>query len=330
MGFERFTSYRREAQNYKGEPISTDSLALKLREQCPYSWIKVRSNNKKIWPGEKRLENWDPINNKEDLGSVWMYRPNDNYDSVLFSLLYIRFQGVIYNTYKTIRNRIDVDEYLDATEEWMFQSIRHFNPQKDSSFKSLAYRMMKLCAINCVNRYTTQHTEKDENRKNKKDENGNVIKEIEYHILPTSLDSLLDEEGDYAFSNACIYPEYNNVAILREKYKNENNLLAWIITDLVSNDSYLLQNKKFCKLLDEIAIENNKTSQAIMQSINKGTLNKNFLKNIFNKLLNDESLLKEINFNNSFNITKKGLFTSYYNKGISQLQYDINQYELYR
>lgn len=311
MGFERFNLYKRQASFYTGAQLTTNELAIKLKEECPYDWIKVRNNTKKTYKGEKRVENWNPKTNQPDPNSIWVWRPTDSYDSTLFSLLYIQFQGLIYNTYLSIKNYIDVDEYLDEVEKFLFQCIRHFDPENKASFKSLAYRMIKASAINCVNKYTIQHMKKDKEGNILKDSSGKKIKEIEYKLAPQSLEQILEAEDGSKYCLPSITDNYsNNLFLLKSKYKENQDFLSWLIVDICSDDSEILNNTKL-----DLPIN--------YPTHKKFSLIK--IKELKDKIL-DSKLYIDLGFENISLELYKNKFKKEYKKSIATLSRDVKDF----
>ncbi len=310
MGFERFNLYKKQASFYTGAPLTTDELAIKLKEECPYDWIKVRNNTKKTYKGEKRVENWNPKTDQPDPNSIWVWRPTDSYDSTLFSLLYIQFQGLIYSTYTSIKNYVDVDDYLDEVENFLFRCIRHFDPDK-ASFKSLTYRMIKACAINCVNKYTIQRLKKDAEGKVLKDINGKNIKEIEYKLLPQSLEQTLEAEDGSKYCLPSIMDTYgDNLFLLKNKYKKDKDFLSWLIVDLCSDNSEVLNNSTLNLPID-------------YPSHKKFSLIK--LKELKDKII-DSKLYINLGFENIPLEAYKNKFKKEYKKSILTLSRDVKEF----
>lgn len=344
MGFERFLEYKRTAGRYTGPFIETNELALNLRENCPKAWVKVRPNNKKIWPGEKRCENKNPITGEDDPGSVWMYRPTDAYEEIGFSILYLRFQKTIYHNWSKIHKYVDLDHYLDETENWLCQTIRHYDPSKNASFKTLANTMLSNCAINCINENTSIHYIKDEN-KNQVYEivNGKKCKKkvIEYHQQTLSLDEIMDDPenpNNYNLPKQSM-DTFNTLDLLKEKYKKEKDLVSWALVDWQLPQSQVLSNPQILDSLSKIDPET-KELVKIKDEFNS----KNF-KKAYEKILSSD-LYKEFGFdmptlkaiftaieqqklpNTVKNKQKDKAFNRAYARSIKTLQEDVQEYEM--
>ena len=287
MGFERFKYIKEVARRYKGTP-DLNELAITLKQNCPKAWIKVRGNNKNIWPGEKRCEDLDlskcELLNAEtgelDMskaisspGEVWMWRPNDNYEEIGFSYLYIQFEKTIRYHWNKIKEHVDLDYYLDQTEEWICQTIRHYSPEKEkkSSFKTLANTMLSNCAINCINQNTSIHYYKDKSLITEKNKQGFVYeiingkrckkKDIEYHEKPLSLDGIIENPEDpHNYHLPKDFDEYDSLSsieLLKEKYKLEKDLFCWSVVDWQAKNSQLLNKDILVKEITKINKDNN-------------------------------------------------------------------------
>lgn len=275
MGFERIQLYKKEAQKYIREELDTDTLALKLRETCPKAWIKVRNNCKKVWPGEIRKEIKDESGK---ITEIWMYRPTDNYDTTLFSLLYLRFERTIYAVWRKISGYVDIDDYLDATEDWICQSIRHFEPEK-GNFSSLANTMLNLAATNLINRNTTITRVRDK-------ETGEIIsKEVKYHPTIASLEDIMsDQENPLNYQLPKTEDTgYSIIKELKDKYKRNNDFVTWSLLDVLDNDSQILDDKRLHKCTEKLNPYNFKTLIPVLLNMIEKDLLPSFGFHISNK-----------------------------------------------
>lgn len=323
MSFNRITYYKKEANKFIGEELTINELAIKLKETCPKAWIKVRNNNFRVYKGEIRLENVNPYTHEPDPNSIWMYRPNDNYDSVLFSKLFLQFIPVIYNNYKSIYNIVDEDEYLDYMEYCLCQCIRHFDIEKNCSFKTFTINMLKQLTINCVNKYSTCHKVKNED--------GSISDQHEYHDKPLSLEKLHEIGVDFADNN--IKSESLNIVnILKEKCLQHNDILSWLICDLCLDNSSILGNKKF---IFEQKTHNNQfniLSPCLIESVINNVVDNNLYLDYGFKNSNLVQEFKKISIKNiSFKEKKKAkhsLYNKFYKKSVDFLKQNMNEYRL--
>lgn len=303
MGFERIETFKELAKEYTGNE-SLDEIALKCRESATKGWVKVRNNNKRVYDGEQRKEILDE-NGK--IKEIWMYRPLDNYDPKLFSVLYCSLLKAIYFNWNKVHNWVDVDDYLDTIYDCLCQTIRHYSPivkHKDKeikcSFKTFATNMISNFSINLINRNTTVSR--------KRDKEGNVIsKKVTYYNIPRSLDEILENPKDYDNYNLPKEEEHTSdlVTELKLKYKKQNDFLTWAFLDLQEDESQLLAIKSLFK---------NET---------KFKFSKNTLKKIFIKA-KENNIDKDLGFTENAN-NKRVSFDTLYKKSLLSLQKDIEQ-----
>lgn len=313
------------------ETHSLNSLALLLRETCDREKIYVRNNNKKIWPDEKGGE--DIIDGER---RIWRIRPNDSYNSLLFSYMIVSLENIIYNKYISVRKYLDVDEYLDTVEEWVMQTIRHFDPSKNASFKTLTTMMIGNAVVNLIHKNGgIQHEIKDENGNRQYTYEGGirkVLKNMDYRPVTLSLDSIMDDKTNplnYSLpttdSNLL-----NNMILLKEKYKKENDLISWSIVDWQTDDSELFQNPILIDMFKDkknITFSNRSFKEAY-EKILSTDLYKEFgfekpkLKSLFEQIeqANIDEDLKQRRKNSAYNKA--------YQASIDTLKKDVVEYEI--
>lgn len=336
---EFFTGREQLLINLKNKFLHTqsiDDLVLLLRETCDRHRLYVNNNNYIIWPDEDG--GIEEVNGET---KIWRIRPNDNYDPLLFSYLMINLETLIYNKYISIRKYVDVDEYLDTVEDWIMQSIRHFDPKNEKrvmpgsnkkitikspcNFKTLATTMIGNAVINLIHKNAIQHDIKDENGERqyiidgkiyKKSElteeerrNAEVYKEMEYLLHPLSLDSIMDnKKHPLNYSLPTTGSELmDTMTLLKDKYKREGDLISWLIVDWQTEDSELFQNP--------IMIDMFKDKKNITFS------NRSF-KEAYETILNTD-LYKEFGFEKP-----EVDYSQAYKRSINTLRKDVVEFEL--
>ena len=313
------------------ETHSLNSLALLLRETCDREKIYVRNNNKKIWPDEKGGE--DIIDGER---RIWRIRPNDSYNSLLFSYMIVSLENIIYNKYISVRKYLDVDEYLDTVEEWVMQTIRHFDPSKNASFKTLTTMMIGNAVVNLIHKNGgIQHEIKDENGNRQYTYEGGirkVLKNMEYRPVTLSLDTIMDDKG-HPLNHSLPTTDsnlLNNMTLLKEKYKKENDLISWSIVDWQTDDSELFQNPILIDMFKDkknITFSNRSFKEAY-EKILSSDLYKEFgfekpkLKSLFEQIeqANIDEDLKQRRKNSAYNKA--------YQASMDTLKKDVVEYEI--
>lgn len=313
------------------ETHSLNSLALLLRETCDREKIYVRNNNKKIWPDEKGGE--DIIDGER---RIWRIRPNDSYNSLLFSYMIVSLENIIYNKYISVRKYLDVDEYLDTVEEWVMQTIRHFDPSKNASFKTLTTMMIGNAVVNLIHKNGgIQHEIKDESGNRQYTYEGGirkVLKNMEYRPVTLSLDTIMDDKG-HPLNHSLPTTDsnlLNNMTLLKEKYKKENDLISWSIVDWQTDDSELFQNPILIDMFKDkknITFSNRSFKEAY-EKILSSDLYKEFgfekpkLKSLFEQIeqANIDEDLKQRRKNSAYNKA--------YQASMDTLKKDVVEYEI--
>lgn len=191
--------------------LTLDELAEKCRNTCNRHWVKVSLSNKNTYPGEVRKEIRDE---NGTLKEIWMYRPDDNYDSHLLSLIWCKLERRICQVYHKYKNQVNEDDFLDCVKDFINRSIRHFDSTK-SSFTTLVYSMIELGTLNLV-RNTTK---------------------------VASLDAIMEDKRDYCVPTTPDLNETCFISTLKSKYKSKADLMTWTLLDLADDNSQLLQLK---------------------------------------------------------------------------------------
>ena len=299
MGFERFNNYNKIVKNYKGEVYSLDELVIKCRDEAPKKWIQVFKGNRRVWKGEQRKEVRD---SKGNLKELWMYTANYSYDETLFSLIYSQFEKTIYGIYRSVSKVLDVDEYLDMTEEYICRAIRRFEEDK-GTFKPLCNTLLRNGTINLIRKHSTTNTEKDEST-------GIISKTLTYNKNTLSIEQLNED-----YDNGAIYelptiapPQLSTVSLLKHKYKNREDFMTWLILDWQENEPEITA-----------IIDNSK------RDIDIGKPSVSALYAAYNRIV-DNNNYKKLGFTNNYSKVCKGVFLKHYNFSINKLKLDVQDY----
>lgn len=228
MSFDRFITYKKIADKYKGEELDTNTLAWKCRESAPKKWQVVNSNSIKTFRGEQRKELIDPNTGKR---TIMMYRCTHEFDQTLFCMLMVRMQGYILHHWKTVQKYLEVDEFLDEMEEAIFQTLIRYDIDK-GRFESLANTMLNNFKVNLIEKYVPYDSYKV---------NGKIKKTYHYDQAKVSLEDILDNPNCYLYQSLPTTTLFDKegdgtISELKKKYKDKQDLLTWLILDFQEND----------------------------------------------------------------------------------------------
>ena len=297
MMYERFQNYKKVALNYRGnKDLPTNELASLCRESAPKKWQVVSPNSLKTWKGEQRKE---VVENGKKV--IYMYRSTYAYDEVLFSMLIIRFEPRIYSLYRKSSHILNEDEFLDAMEEALIQSLRRFDVNK-GSFHTLYYQMMNNYIANTILKVVPYRTYKTQD--------GKSNKEIYYNELPLSYDEIIDDvENPYRTSLPTTEAkEISMLQEMKEKVKKENHLLAWLIIDWQED----IPEISCLPIFKEMNLE--RTNVKRIQDVYKYIVENN-LENLFGFTKTKKSVQ-----------TSSNVFRARYKEAVNELRIDYTEY----
>lgn len=270
-----------------------NDLVLLTRATCHYCKQKISNNSHKVWPGETLIRETDEEGNVIGDG-VFAIRPDDKYDWVLFSKIFVNFEQSILIKYQEIAPYVDLDDWVYKADQWIRQSIRHFEPEK-ALFNTLGNTMIKNAAVNIL--YENGAKAKDEREKNadindeyyqdkfdpktqylksvvkgnnsyliivnketdeivRKLSNKRISHEMGYRNVK-SLDALVDNKIQGCLPITEMETEHP-CEELKKKYKEENDFMSWAFVDCQMPESELYQNPEFSRILDECKDEKKK------------------------------------------------------------------------
>ena len=138
---------------------------------------------------------------------------------ILFSNLLLRYETMIGKVYMTRLAGRDSENYFDNVEREFMRAVTNFNPQK-ASFGTLAYYAINHSAFMVLRELATisyQYTDGVLTKKN-----------ITPKQETLSLDEI-QEFGNLPMGGSA--PEVSIVSLIKEKYKNKQDFLTWLILD---------------------------------------------------------------------------------------------------